>query len=178
MVRPAALFIALLAICSLATNWLYAEDAAVKPCKVSVIAGELAGKDVDLTAERKGKTTVYLFVSAENWTRPLARYIKVLDTEVEKGIAGAKDVEVMAVWLTSDVAKSKEYLPKAQQSLSFTKTSLAIYDGPAQGPDGWNVDIASHLTAVVVRDDKEIARFKYQSTNDTDVPDVVKALGK
>lgn len=155
-----------------------AEDAAVKPCKVAAVTGESAGKDVDYSAERKEKPTVYLFVSAENFTRPVGRYIKVLDTQIDKGIEGARDAEVVAIWLTGDVAKSKEYLPKLQQSVQLSKTSLAVFDGQPQGPDGWNVDIASHLTAVVVKGGKETARFKYQSTNDTDVPDVVKALEK
>lgn len=155
-----------------------AEEAAVKPCKVAAVTGEFAGKDVDYAAERKEKPTVYLFVSAENFTRPIGRYMKVLDTQIDKGIEGARDAEVVAIWLTSDVAKSKEYLPKLQQSVQLSKTALAVFDGAPQGPDGWNVDIASHLTAVVVRGGKETARFKYQSTNDTDVPDVVKALEK
>ena len=155
-----------------------AEDTKAKPCKVFAVTGEFAGKEVDVLAERKEKPTVYLFVSAENWTRPIARYIKALDGQLDKGIDGATGAEAVAIWLTADVAKSKEYLPLAQRSMQLSKTALAVFDGQPQGPDGWNVDIASHLTAVVVRDGKETARFKYQSTNDTDVPEVVEALGK
>ena len=155
-----------------------AEDAKAPACKVAAVTGEFAGRDVDVTAERKEKPTVYLFVSAENWTRPIARYIKTLDAQLEKGVDGATGAEAVAIWLTADAAKSKEYLPLAQRSMQLNKTALAVFDGQPQGPDGWNVDVASHLTAVVVRDGKETARFKYQSTNDTDVPEVVEALGK
>src|SRR5687768_4859152 len=116
-----------------------AEDAAVKPCKVAAVTGEFSGKDVDYAAERKEKPTVFLFVSAEHFTRPIGRYIKTLDTQIDKGIEGARDAEVVAIWLTSDVAKSKEYLPKLQQSVQLTKTALAVFDGQPQGPDGWNV---------------------------------------
>lgn len=155
-----------------------AEEAGVKPLKAFAASGEFAGQEVDFVAERKGQTTVYLFVNAENWTRPVARFLKVLDGKLSDGIEGAKDAQAVAVWLTSDVAKEKEYLPRAQKSLNLGQTALAVFEGPPQGPEGWNVDVASHLTAVVVRGGKEIARFKYQSTNDTDVPDVVKALQK
>ena len=46
------------------------------------------------------------------------------------------------------------------------------------GPVGWDVDIASSLTVVVLRGGKEIGRFKYESTNDQDVPEVIKVLKK
>jgi hypothetical protein len=150
--------------------------AEVKPLKVFAVTGEFAGKEVDYAAERKADTTVTIFVNAEQWTRPAARYLKVLDTQINKGIPNAEKAVVVAVWLTNDVAKAKEYLPKAQQSLDFSKTALTVFEGQVAGPDGWNADIAAQLTVVVVRNGEEKARFSYKSTNDADVPEVVKAL--
>lgn len=172
------LFPVLAAISMLAATRAYGEEAAAKPCKVFAVTGEFAGKEVDYVAERKERVTVYLFVTGEHFGRPIGRYLKVLDGHLEKGIEGAKDAEAVAIWLTSDVAKSKEYMPVLQKSVNFGKTALTVFDGPAQGPDGWDIDVASHLTAVVVKGGKETARFKYQSTNDADVPEVVKALEK
>jgi len=160
--------------------WLssFAFAAEVKPLKVFAVTGEHAGKEVDYAAERKAGTTVVLFVNAEQWARPVARYLKTLDTQINKGIPGEEKAVVVAVWLTSDPAKIKEYLPKAQQSLDFSKTALTVFDGQVAGPDGWNADIAAQLTVVVVRDGEEKARFSYKSTNEADVPEVVQALGK
>lgn len=112
----------------------FCEDAQAKPCKVFAVTGEFAGKEVDLLAERKEKPTVYLFVSAENWDRPIGRYLKALDEQLAKGIDGAPDAAAVAIWLTNDVPKSKEYLPIAQRSLQFSKTDLAVFDGQLQGP--------------------------------------------
>jgi hypothetical protein len=140
------------------------------------VTGEYAGKDAELTKARGDMPTVYLFVNAEQWSRPMARYLKTLDQELDKGIAGADGAAAVAIWLTGDVNKYKEYLPKAQQSMQFQKTSLTVFDGEASGPAGWNVDIAAHLTVVVTRGGKETARFSYRSTNESDVPEAVKAL--
>lgn len=149
-----------------------------KAFKTFAATGEFAEKEVDFTAERKEKDTLYLFVNSSEWTRPTARYLKTVDTEVDKGITGAKELSVVVVWLTDDVGQAKEYMPKAQQSLKFSKTSLAVFDGPKQGPDGWNIDIAAAITAVVVREGKVAAKFNYQLINETDAPEVIKALTK
>jgi hypothetical protein len=172
----------LLLPCLVALN-LFAASAAeskslVRPLKVHAVTGEHAGKELNYAAERKAGTTVVLFVNAEQWSRPVARYLKVLDSELAKGVPGAEKAEAVAVWLTEDASQSKDYLPKAQMSLSLTKTSLTVFEGPKAGPEGWNVDIAAQLTAVVLRDGQEVARFDYRSTNDQDVPDLLKALGK
>lgn len=150
----------------------------LQPVKVFAVTGSQAGNTVEYVAERKEKPTVYLFVNAATWDRPIARYLKVLDTKIGAGIKGADDAQVVAVWLTDDVAKAKEYLPKAQQSLNLARTDWTVYEGEKAGPEGWKIDTTEHLTAVVARGGKEVARFAYKSTNDTDVPDVIKSLEK
>lgn len=102
--------------------------------KVRAITGEHADKDVDYLQTRADKTTVFLLIAADKWDRPIARYFKALDKAIADGTEGTAGVEVVAVWLTPDVAKSKEYLPKAQQSLKFEHTALVVFPGAAQGP--------------------------------------------
>ena len=153
-----------------------AADSEVSGFKVYAITGEFADKDVDYPKERQEKTTIYLFIAADKWDRPIARYLKKLDKAVTDGIEGTKEVEVVAVWLTEDATKSKEYLPKAQKSLTFEHTALAVFPGAKQGPDGWGIDTEAHLTTVVVKGQKVVASFGYRSTNETDVEEVVKSL--
>lgn len=153
-----------------------AADSEVIGYKVHAVTGEFADKDVDYLQERKDKTTIYLFVSADKFDRPVARYLKTLDKAVTDAVEGTAGVEVVAVWLSEDVAKSKEYLPKAQQSLKFEHTALTVFPGATQGPEGWGIDTEAHLTTVVVKGKKVIASFGYRSTNETDVREVVKAL--
>ncbi len=153
-----------------------AAESEVAGFKVHAVTGEFADKDVDYLQERKDKTTIFLFIAADKFDRPIARYFKTLDKSVTDAVEGTAGVEVVAIWLTDDVAKSREYLPKAQQSLKFEHTALAVFPGATQGPGGWGIDTEAHLTTVIVKGKKVIASFGYRSTNETDVREVVSAL--
>jgi hypothetical protein len=121
--------------------------------KVFDATGPNTASEVDYTADRKGKPTVYLFVAADKWDRPVARFIKTLDTEVAKEI---DDGYLVAVWLTTDAEKTKEYLPRAQQSMNLQRTALTCYLGDKGGPQEWSLDPDAHLTAVVSHEGKVI----------------------
>jgi len=87
-------------------------------------AGKLMQKASDWlekfdTELRKDKPTVYVFVQAEKWDRPMFRFIKTIDEKL--GDAG----QVVAVWLTDDADKSKTYLPKI--STYFTNAALTVF---------------------------------------------------
>ena len=141
--------------------------------KVTAATGEFADNEVDYFDKRKDKPTIYVFVQAASWDRPMARYLKTLDGAVKK--AGG-DAQIVAVWLTSDAEKSKEYLPKAQMSLNMEITALTVYAGATAGPDNWGVNDRASLTTVVSGGETCAARFAYVSLNETDVPAVEKAL--
>lgn len=145
----------------------------VEPLKVAIAVGDNVGKEVDVAADRKGKPSVFVFVQADKWDRPVARFLRTLDQDLAKD---RTDVHVVAVWLTEDVMKSKDYLPKAQQSLKLTQTTWSVFPGNTGGPDGWGINTDAHLTAIVVQDGKVTASFGYRSVNETDVPAVIKEL--
>lgn len=141
--------------------------------KVFDATGPHQGQEVNYAAERKGKPTVYLFIQADKWDRPMARFVRTLDEAVQKD-----DAFVVAVWLTDDVDKAKQYLPLAQQSLQLQKTALTCFPGERAGPQGWNINADAHLTAVVSKGPKAERTFGYQSLNETNVPEVRAALKK
>jgi hypothetical protein len=143
--------------------------------KVHAVTGDNSGTEFDYAAERKEKPTIYIFVQADQFSRPIARYMKVLDGAVNKV---GSDARIVAVWLTDDAEKSKEYLPKAQQSINLEATSLTVSGGPKSGPDGWGINDRAFVTTVVAKDAKTAATFAYVSVNDTDVRAVVAALKK
>jgi hypothetical protein len=143
------------------------------PLQVFDVTGAGQGKEVDYTAERKGMPTAYLFLRADKWDRPMARFLKALDKAVQQEGPGAA---LVAVWLTEDVEKTKEYLPRAQQSLQFQATALTCFTGEKAGPKGWGLNGDAHLTAVVASRGKAVAVFGYQSLNETNAPAVLKAL--
>lgn len=143
--------------------------------KVFDATGAHKGNEVDYAAERKGKPTVYVFVQADKWDRPMARFLKHLDAAIQME---GDDCHVVAVWLTDNVEKSKDYLPIAQQSLQLQATTFTCFPGDKAGPAGWNLNVDAHLSAVVAAKQKVAATFGYRSLNETDVPAVRDALKK
>jgi hypothetical protein len=147
----------------------------VPPLKVFAVTGEQENKEIDYAAERKDKPTIYVFVQADAFDRPMARFLKTLDNEIKND---SEQAYVVAVWLTDDKEKSKEYLPRAQQSVQLQNTALCVFPGEKKGPEGWNVNADARLTAVVVNKQKVAASFGYMSLNETDVAKVREALKK
>jgi len=147
---------------------------AVPVINVFDVTGPHKDKKLDYATERKGKVTVYVLIQAEKWDRPMARFLKVLD----KAVSQEKDALVVAVWLTDDNDKTKNYLPLAQQSLQLQGTALTFFQDGKAGPKGWNANDDAHLTAVVAGPNGVAATFGYRSLNETDVPGVVKELKK
>jgi len=145
----------------------------VEMLKVVVSPSDDAVKEIDLAAQRKEKPTVFVFIQSDKWDRPLARFLRTLDQDLAKD---RKDVHVVAVWLTDDVDKAKEYLPKAQQSLKLSQTTFTVFPGEKAGPKGWAINTDAHLTAVVAVAGKVTASLGFRSTNETDVPDVLKKI--
>jgi hypothetical protein len=94
---------------------------AVPALRIFDATGEHRSKSLDYAAERKEKPTVYAFVRADRWDRPVARFLRELEKAVQKE---GENRAVVAVWLTDDVEKAKEYLPKAEQSLQLQATAL------------------------------------------------------
>jgi hypothetical protein len=147
----------------------------IQPLKVAAITGDGAGDDLDFAARRQGRPTVFAFVQADKWDRPIARFLSVLDKELSKD---RPDVAVVAVWLTDDVEKAKDYLPLAQQSLRLSQTTLAVWAGDKNGPPGWSINSDAHLTLIVADNDRASASFAYRSVNETNVPEVLQKLPK
>jgi hypothetical protein len=146
---------------------------AVPPLPVFDATGPQKDKDVDYAAERGDKPTVYVFIRADKWDRPMARFLKGLDGVVQKE---GDDTSVVGVWLTDDAAKTKAYLPLAQQSLQFQETALTCFTGEKAGPKGWNMNADADVTVVVASRRKVAATFGYRSINETDVPAVRDAV--
>src|SRR5712691_10050540 len=63
---------------------------------VYAVTGEPKEKDLDYAKERDNKPTVYVFVQAEHWGRPMFRFVKKLDEVIPNE---SKEAAVVAVWL-------------------------------------------------------------------------------
>jgi hypothetical protein len=151
-----------------------AKDAKVLALKVYDATGEHKEKEVEYAAQRKDKPTVYLFIDAEKFDRPMNRFMKTLDGAVKKDFG---DAYVIAVWLTGDADKTKALLPRVQQSVQYEATALTVLADKA-GPRDWNINIDAHLTVVVANKGTVRATFGYRSVNETDVPAVKEKLAE
>ncbi len=145
------------------------------PLKVLMVVGEQENKEFDVVKSREGKPTLYLFLRADRLTRPIARTMKTLDQEIDKS---GGDTKLVAVWLTDEKEKTKEFLPRAQQSLKFDATSLALYPDLSTGPEGWGINSDADLTVVVANGNKIAARFGFVSPNERVAREVLAALKK
>lgn len=143
------------------------------------VSGKVEDKEADYAAERKGEPTIYLFVNADMFkdqdaklTRPIHRFIRTLDEKVTDVSGGA----CVAVWVGGEMDKNKTFAGKVKQY--YSNTSLAVFDGDSNGPNGWGLNSAAHLTVVVVYGDKVVKSFAYESVNETDVKAVEEAFKK
>jgi len=145
----------------------------IEPLKVFAVTGDSTGEVLDITAKHAGKPAIFLFIQADKFDRPIGRFLKVLDQELSKDRA---DVPAIAVWLTDDVEKSKEYLPRAQDSIKLGHIALAVYPGDKNGPQGWAINTGAHLTVILANENRVTSTFGFRSVNDLDVPTVLAKL--
>ncbi len=150
-----------------------AAGSSAKACKVVALTKDDADKELDFAAQRGDKPTIFVFVQADKWDRPVARFLRTLDQDLAKV---REDVHIVAVWLTDDVTLSKTYVPKAREALKLSQTTFTVFPGDKSGPEGWAINGDAHLTAVVVEKGKVTASFGYRSVNEKDAPQVIKKL--
>lgn len=143
----------------------------VPAVKVFAATGPNEGKELDFAAERKEKPTLYLLI--REFDRPVARYMKQLDTALPNA---SDQAHVVAVWLTDQHDRIKGYLPRVQQSIKLEQTSMCVFPGDKNGPDGWNLNGDARVTTVLAVRGKVVKTFGYASINETDVRAVVAAL--
>lgn len=148
-------------------------DAPVPPLNAQVMQADGRFEDANLTAAIGAKPAVLLFVNARRWDRPVARFVKTLDTKLREFSATA---EVKMVWPVEDVEATRDYLPRAARSLQLQHTASAVLRDDGSGPAGWNLTTDATLTAVVVHRGKTSAVRVFDSINETDVDGVGELL--
>jgi len=141
--------------------------------KLYDVTGPQQGKTLDYVKARQQKPTIYVVIPADKWSRPMHRFVKALGEAVDKK---HKDGLVVAVWLTDDKQKTKDYLP--QISDYYKSTALAYYPGKTTGPGAWGINDQADVTVVVTNKGKVLSSGGYQSVNATVVPEIMKTLGQ
>lgn len=152
-----------------------AVDSDIPALKVPALTSDQEYEELEYREQRGDKPTIYVFVRADAWDRPMARFLKVLDGKIK---SVSDRAEVIAVWKSEDPQAAREYLPRARKSLQFANTTLAYFPADSSGANDWGINSQAFLTTVVVHKGKVAATNGYVSINETDVPKVVEALQK
>jgi hypothetical protein len=142
------------------------------PLRAYAVTGDVQNQEVNFVERRQGKPTLYCFVPADQWSRPTARLLKELDNR----LGTISDAALVAVWVTADPVASKDYLPRAQQSLQLGRTALAVSEEGSSGPAEWGINTEVDLTIVAAREGRVLKSFALQSPNDTLAEEVLAAL--
>jgi len=153
------------------------EGAKIAELKAHGVVGTGEGKEIDFAAERKDDVTVYCFVNAAKFDRPMNQFFKKLDA----ALPGVEKSAAIAVWVGGEKDKLTEYLPKVQKSVKYEQISLAVFDGDVSKLKDWNINESAHLTVVVAAKGKVIKTFAFETVNGTDakgVEEVLKKIGK
>ena len=140
-----------------------------------VCVGENDGQKVELTAKSGKNPTLYFFIQAEHWDRPVARLLRELDQNIKSGVT---DGTLVAVWLSNnEVERFREHLPRVQQSLKLAMTIYTVWPGDPFGPPAWAINRDDHVTIITAKDGKTLGRYSFKSTNEGDAKRILKDFG-
>lgn len=142
----------------------------VSSLKVSPVENGQPGQVIDVSVQHGEQPTVYVFLSGSRFDRPAGRFIKTLDTAMQKRQMLHPTLQVVIVYMVDDAAMGATRVTAIQGSLKLAASQWTVWKDGATSPDGWAVNDRASVTAVVV--DKKIvtANFGFDSINDTVVP--------
>lgn len=172
-------------LCVLVTTVVYADVESgpkvgdtVSALKVQVVNNGTLAEAADLAATREDHETVYVFLPKSKFDRPAGRFVKSLDTAMQKRQMLHPNLQIVLVWMTDDVSLGATRTNAIQMSLQLAASQWTVWNGEAKSPDGWVISDKASVTAVIVHKKKVQATFGYDSINDTVVPMIDAAVAK
>ncbi len=153
-------------------------DQTITALKVQPVTNGQAGEAVDIATQRTDSPTVYLFIPAAKFDRPAGRFVKSLDTAIQKRQMLHPLLQVVIVWMVDDAAAGATRVSQIQGSLQLAASQWTVCKVDTAGPEGWAVNDRASVTAVVVGKKVVTAKFGFDSINDTVVPMVDAAVAK
>jgi hypothetical protein len=143
--------------------------------KTFQVHGDLAGKEVDWKTQSPDHPILFVFLRSDQWDRPLARVVKKLDDLLQADRQQTK-ADLAIIWITKDLEKGKEYLPRAQQSLKLQASSWNILAGEVYDAQGWVLSGDLPLNLILVKKKKIAWGRAYREMSDVPVRGVRTAL--
>jgi len=149
----------------------------LSPLKVRVVQEGQAGEPRDVLADHQEHPTVYLFLSAEKFDRPGAKYLRGVDEQIQKLQKRDPLAGLVIVWLTPDPEAGIKRVSGIQGSLRLLAGQWTVFAGEA-GPEGWGINEQATITTVISRGRDVGARMGYDVVDDADLPAFEAALKK
>ena len=143
---------------------------AVSSLKVQPVENGQPGQAIDVAVQHGEQPTVYVFLSGSRFDRPAGRFVKTLDTAMQKRQMLHPTLQVVIVYMADDAMKGAVRVTAVQGSLKLAASQWTVWKDGAMSPDGWAVSDRASVTAVVVDKKLVTAAFGYDSVNDTVVP--------
>lgn len=150
----------------------------VSSLKVQLVENGQTGQPLDVAIQHGEQPTVYVFLSGSRFDRPAGRFIKTLDTAMQKRQMLHPTLQVVIVYMADDAEKGAARVTAIQGSLKLAASQWTVWKDGATSPDGWAVNDRASVTAVVVDKKLVTATFGYDSINDTVVPMIDAAVAK
>ncbi len=151
---------------------------AVASLSVQTVTNGQAAEAADLAAQRGEQPTIYVFLPAGRFDRPAGRFIKSLDTAMQKRQMLHPTLQVVLVWMVDDATAGAARVSAIQGSLQLSASQWTVWKNGTMSPEGWAINDRASVTAVVVGGKTVKATFGFDSINDTVVPMVDAAVAK
>lgn len=146
--------------------------------KVQLVDNGALADAADIVAKREDHETVYVFLPKSKFDRPVGRFVKALDTAMQKRQMLHPNLQIVLIWMTDDVTLGATRTNAIQTSLQLAASQWTVWNGEAKSPEGWVISDKAAATVVIVQKKKVQATFGFESVNDTVVPTIDAAVAK
>ena len=150
----------------------------LSPLEVRLVQNGQAADVKDVLPDHAEHPTVYVFISAEQFDRPAAGYLRGIDGEIQKLQRKDPLAGFVIVWLAADPDAGIERVARIQQALRFLAAHWSVFPGGVNGPEGWAINDRAAVTTVIAVGREVKGRMGYTVVNDTNVKDVTEVLAK
>ncbi len=131
-----------------------------------------AGKVLQFAKEMNDRPTLLVFV--HRLTRPGLKMLRPID----EAAATHDKLFAQVVFLSDDAEEMIAFLTRAEKSLNLQVPASVCLDGKKAGPETYGLNDQIAITILLANKGKVVANFAFVDPNDTDSPNVLKALEK
>lgn len=177
--------VAVVTLLCLQGTWAFADvdsgpmvGSQLSPLKVRLVENGTAAELQDVVPAHAEHPTVYVFLAASRFDRPAAGYVRSVDGLVQELQRRDPLAGLVVIYLTDDAAAGSARVTAVQRALRLPAAHWSIFPEGENGPAGWGINDRAAVTTVLANGREVVARFGYDSVNDTQAIDLKRAIEK